>query len=50
MIVQVWFTLKTQLSCRDRSDRVWSMTKTRQDNDIINHKGAVYVENEIELW
>lgn len=37
------------LSCRTRSDRMHSMTKTRQDNDVIDHIGLVYSEIEIEL-
>ena len=40
---------KTKLNCHDRFDRVWSMTQTRQDNNVIDRTSAVYVENEIEL-
>ena len=29
--------------------RVWSVTKTIQDNDMIKGTGIVYVENDIEL-
>lgn len=25
------------------------MTKTRQGNDVTNHTGSLYIENEIEL-
>ena len=38
-----------KLSCRDRLDRVWSITKTREDNYVIDCVGLVYVETEIEL-
>ena len=41
--------LKTKLSCNDWSDRVWSITKTRQDNDVTDHIGAVYVLFKIKL-
>ena len=40
---------KMKLSCCDRSDQVQSKKKTRQDNDMINHIGLVYAENDIEL-
>lgn len=41
--------LKLKLNYRDRSDRVQTMKKTRKDNDVIDHSGAVYVENETEF-
>ena len=28
---------------------VWLMTKTKQDNDVANHKGVMYVEIKSEL-
>ena len=37
------------LNCQDWSDNVWFMTKMRQDNDVTDHTGLLYVENEIEL-
>ena len=40
---------KTKLSCRDLLDQVQFVTKTRLDNDVIDHTGAVYAENKIEL-
>ena len=48
-IVQVWYTLKLKLSCHDWSHYVQSMTKTKKDNDVTNHIGAIYAKNEIEL-
>lgn len=30
-------------------DQVKSMTETKLDNDVIDHKKVVYVENETEL-
>ena len=48
-IVQVWYTLKLKLSCHDWSHYVQSMTKTRKDNDVTDHIGAIYAKNEIEL-
>ena len=45
----VRFMPKMKLSCHYRSDRVPFVKKTRQDNDVTNRTGAVYVENDIEL-
>ena len=49
MIVQVRSTRKMILKCRDLLDRVWSMVKTMQDNNMTDCIGTVYAENEIEL-
>ena len=38
-----------KLSYRDRSERVRSVIKTRQDNDVTNRIGLVYVENNTKL-
>ena len=38
-----------KMICHDRSDWVPSMTKTRQDNNMTDRTGAVYVENGNEL-
>lgn len=38
-----------KLSFHDLLDRVQSMIKTRQDNNVTNCLGALYAENEIEL-
>ena len=48
-ILQVQFAPKRKLNCHDRSDRVPSITKTNQENDLIDHLGAVYTKIEIEL-
>ena len=45
----MWSMSKIKLSPHDLSDQVRSMTKTRQDNDMIDGIGAVYAENETEL-
>ena len=37
------------IGCCDRSDQVPFVMKTRQDNDVIDRKGAKYVENDNEL-
>lgn len=42
-------TPKMKLSYGNRLDRVWFMTKTRQDNDLIDRIGLVYAKNDIEL-
>ena len=38
-----------KLSYCDQSNRVQSMMKTRQDNEVIDYKGIVYVKNEVKL-
>ena len=38
------------LNYHDWSNRVQSITNTRQDNDITNRIGATYIENDTELW
>ena len=48
-MVRVWCMPKMKLSCHDRSDRVRSMIKTRQDSDVTDHIGLVYSKIEIEL-
>ena len=37
---------KLKLKFWNLSDYVWSVMKTRQDNDMTNHIGAVYTKNE----
>ena len=41
--------LKLKLNCQDLSNQVRSMMKTRHDNNVTNHIGAVNTENETEL-
>ena len=48
LIIQVQSTSKMKLSYRDRSNRVRSMIKTKQDNDVIDHIDVVYTKNETE--
>ena len=48
-IVQLRFTPKMKLNCYDWSDKVRSMTKSKQDNNSTDHIGAVYAEIRIEL-
>ena len=38
-----------KLNCRDWSNHVRSMMKTRQDNNVTDHIGSTYAEIEIEL-
>ena len=38
-----------QLSYRDRLDRVSSVKKTKQDNDMTDHTSVVYIENDTEM-
>ena len=49
LIIQVRSTLKMKLNCHDRSNNVRYMMNTRHDNNVIDHIGTVYAENEIEL-
>lgn len=48
-IVYVWFTLKLKLNCLKLFDQVWFVMKTKQDNNVTDQTGALYVENDIEL-
>ena len=48
-IIEVRFILKTKLSFHDRLDWVWSIIKTRQDNNVKGCNGAIYAKNDIEL-
>ena len=48
-IVYVRSTPKRNLSYLDQSDWVQSMMKIKNKNDLTNHKGVVYAENEIKL-
>lgn len=41
--------LKMKLNYHDQSDWVWSVMKTSEDNDMIEHICLVYTEIEIEL-
>ena len=40
---------KTILNYHDLSNWVSFLTKTKQDNDVTNRIGLVYIETEIEL-
>ena len=40
---------KTKLSYPDQSNFMRSVMKTRQDNDVIDHKGLGYAKNDIKL-
>lgn len=42
-------TQNTILNNQDQSNSVWSITKVRQDNDMINCIDLLYIENKIEL-
>ena len=49
-IIQLPFTLKTKLNCHILSDKVRSMMKSRQDNNMTYRIGVVYAEIKIELY
>ena len=40
---------KLKFNYWDLFDWVWSMMKTRKENNVIDRTGAVYSENETEL-
>ena len=40
---------KMKLSFHEGLNRVGSVMKTKLENDMIDHTGAVYVKNKIEL-
>ena len=50
LIIQMRSISKTKLSSRDQLNRVWSMTKTRLDNDVVDHIGLFYAKTKTELW
>lgn len=41
--------MEMKLNCHHRSDRVQSMNKIRQENDMTYRIGTIYTENKIEL-
>ena len=49
LILQERYLLKIKLNYCDQSDWVWSMMKSRHDNDVTNHIDVVYPENETML-
>ena len=38
-----------KLNFHDQSNKVWSMTKSKQENDLIDYTSAVYIEIETKL-
>ena len=48
-IVQEQFTPKMIMNCHDWLKWVHFVTKTKEDNDVTNHTGAVYVENDTKI-
>ena len=49
-IIYIWFTPKSKLNYLDLFDRMRSMRKTRQDNNVTGYIGAVYIENDTQLF
>ena len=49
LITQVWSMPKTIMNYHDRWDRVQSMTKTREENNVIDCISAIYAENDTKL-
>ena len=42
-------TPKLELNCHDQSDRMRSIMKSKQYNDVIDLTSLIYVENESKL-
>ena len=40
-------TLKPKLNCWNLSDQVQSLMKTKHNNDVTHHTGAVYAERKL---
>ena len=45
----MWSTWKTTLNHRDQFDEVWSMMKTKLDNDVTNHISVVHTKTKTKL-
>lgn len=48
-IVQVRSMKKMIMNYRERLNQVQSVMKTREDNEVTDRIGTVYVKNDIEL-
>ena len=48
-IVQVRSTPNMKLNYHDRSEKVWFMMNTRQDNDMTNRTSVILAEYDAEL-
>lgn len=42
-------TSKSKLNCFNWLGKMWSMTKSNQNNDMIDHTGVIYAKYDIEL-
>ena len=42
-------TMKLELNYHDQSDKMWAITKKKKDNDVMDKKGVICVEYDIEL-
>lgn len=49
LIVQVWYTPKLELNYHDWLDNMRYITKTWQDNDVIDCKGVISREYDTKL-
>lgn len=49
LIVKARSTVKSELNCHDQSNRMWFISKRRQDNDMIDHIIVIFVEYDAEL-
>lgn len=49
LIIQEHSTLKTILNCHDWLDQVQFLINIKENNDVIDPTGAIYVKNDIEL-
>lgn len=49
LIIWVRSTLKSELNCHDRLDKIRSIMKAKQDNDMTDHKGMISIEYNTKL-
>ena len=49
LIIQVLSTQNSERNLHDWLDRMWPVIKSREDNDVIDCIGLLYVKNETEL-
>lgn len=49
LIVQVQSKPKLEMNYYDRSERMWYITKSREDNDLTNRTDVISTEYNIEL-
>ena len=44
LIISVWSMLKLEFNYHEWSDKMWFITKSRQDNDVTDCTSVIFVE------